>query len=582
MTFGRRKFIIGSVGAGAVSSLIGSGCADSNGGDGGGDHGDGMPIDGSMLASAAVDTQTFAHGVASADPLSDRVLLWTRVSMEGEDAVEVSWVITSDPELTQVVNKGTAMTDALTDYTVKVDADKLQPGTTYYYAFGVADGRSVTGRTRTLPAAGIDHLRIVFTSCANFNNGYFNAYRAIANRQDIDVWVHLGDYIYEYADAKAEPDNSYGDPSLTDRAYVPTKECITLEDYRTRHAQYRTDKDLQEIHRQIPIISVWDDHETANNAWMGGAENHMPATEGDWPTRQEAGTQAYLEWVPTRSMKGTTIDKIYRSFEFGGLFDLIMLDTRQLARSQQVEVSSVPGQDPPEWDDPSRTILGDEQEQWFIAQLKDSRARNTIWRLIGNQVIISPVHDPLMRAATFADFWEGYRAERTRIFQQIVDDGIDNMVFMTGDIHTSWAIDLAQDPWDPAKYDPATGMGGFGVELVGPSITSLALEGDPTADIVPTLVSDANPQVKFSEVTRKGYVLVDVTPAQVQAEWYFVNTIKMPNMPGESLYKAYVCKAGAHHLEEVTTPTVAKASPPAFAPAASTASAALLAHNAAE
>ena len=577
MTFGRRKFIIGSVGAGAVGSLIGSGCGDDGGG-GGSDK----PIDGAKLAAAEVDTKVFAHGVASADPFTDRVLLWTRVSIDGADSVEVSWVITRDPELMDVVNQGTASTDASTDFTVKVDADKLEAGTTYYYAFGAADGRSVTGRTRTLPAAGVDHLRVVFTSCANYNNGYFNAYRAIANRQDLDVWIHLGDYIYEYADAKAEPDNSYGDPTLTDRAYVPTKECVTLEDYRTRHAQYRLDEDLQELHRQLPIVSVWDDHETANNAWMGGAENHMPATEGDWPTRQKAGTQAYLEWVPTRSVMGTTIDKIYRAFEFGGLFDLFMLDTRQLARSEQVEVSSVPGSDPPEWDDPSRTILGDEQEQWFLSQLRDSKARNTLWRLVGNQVIISPVHDPLGRASTFADFWEGYRAERTRVFNQIVSDGITNMVFMTGDIHTSWAIDLAQDPWDPAKYDPTTGEGGFGVELVGPSITSQALEGDPTADIVPGLVIDANPQVRFSEVTRKGYVLVDVTPAQVQAEWYFVDTIKMPNMPAESLYKAYTCQSGAHHLVETTAATAPKANPPAFAPAPSGASAALLAHNAAE
>lgn len=579
MTFGRRKFIIGSVSVGAVGSLLG-GCGD----EGGGDGNDGALVGGAELGAVPVDTAVFAHGVASADPLGDRVLLWTRVTVEGDDPVQVSWVIATDPELTQVVNEGVAMTDATTDYTLQVDADKLSPGTTYYYAFATSsDSRSVTGRTRTLPAAGVDHLRIAFTSCANFNNGYFNAYRAIANRQDLDVWVHLGDYIYEYADAKAEPGNSYGDPTLTDRAYVPTNECITLTDYRTRYAQYRTDKDLQELHRQYPIISVWDDHETANNAWMGGAENHTPGAEGDWSTRRVAGTQAYLEWVPTRSHQGQTIAEIYRSFEFGGLFDLFMLDTRQLARSQQVEVSSVPGQDPPEWDDPSRTLLGNEQEQWFVSQLQASRDRNTIWRLVGNQVIISPVRDPLGRASTFADFWEGYRAQRARIFQQIVDGGISNMVFMTGDIHTSWGIDLAQNPWDKAEYDPASGKYGFGVEFVGPSITSLALEDDPDlAALTTSAVTGSNPQVKFSEVTRKGYVLVDVTPAQVQAEWYFVNTIKKPNDASESLYKSYVCTAGGRHLEETTTPTVAKANPPAFAPAPAATSSALLARNAAE
>ncbi len=576
MTFGRRKFIIGSVGAGAAGALLGA-C-----GNGDEDGAGNEPVAGDQLGAVPVDAAVFAHGVASGDPLSDRVLLWTRVTVKegSERPVELSWVIATDPELTQVVNEGTGSTDVERDYTFTVDADKLSAGTTYYYAFAYSsEARSVTGRTRTLPAQGVDHLRLVFTSCANYNNGYFNAYRAIANRADLDVWIHLGDYIYEYADAAADPANSYGDPTLTDRAYVPPNETITLEDYRARYAQYRRDKDLQEIHRQHPLIAVWDDHEVANNAWVGGAQNHMP-NEGDYLARKQAGTRAFLEWVPTRSQPGEPIAKIYRSFSFGGLFDLFMLDTRLAARSEQVlgDGTGVPA----EYDDPARTLIGGEQEQWLTQQLLASRDAQTIWRLVGNQVVFSPVIDPQGGTSLTSDFWEGYRAQRNRLIDWILGEGISNIVFMTGDIHTSWAIDMAKDPFNAALYNPTTGEGAFGVEFVGPSVTSLALEGSGTEEIVPLVIQGTNPQVKYSEVTRKGYVLLDVTPAQVQAEWYFVNTIKTPDDPGESLATSFIVRADAPHLESAAAATAPRPNPPALAPLPETASAALLAHNAAE
>jgi alkaline phosphatase D len=562
MTFGRRSFIVGSVGAGAVGGLL-AGCGSDDDGGGGG----GPAPDGAELASIPVDEEVFQHGVASGDPLSDRVLLWTRVSVEGDDAVELSWVIARDPALTDIVNTGTGNAEPARDFTLTVDADGLEPGTTYYYAFGrTSDARSVTGRTRTLPKEGVDRLRLVFTSCANYNNGYFNSYRAIANRTDLDIWIHLGDYIYEYADASFDPANSYGDPNLKDRAYVPPNEILSVADYRARYSQYRRDKDLQEIHRQHPIIAIWDDHETANNAWIGGAENHQPDKEGDWTARKKAGIQAFLEWVPVRTQAADPVPKIFRTFEFGGLFDLIMLDTRLYARSEQ-ELGTGSGI-PAEWDDPARTLIGDEQEQWFKDQLSASVNRGSIWRLIGNQVIFSPVINPSGDTGLASDFWEGYRAQRNRVIDFIVQNGVQNLVFMTGDIHTSWAIDLAANPFEGGPYNPDTGEGAFAVELVGPSITSIALEGDPTETFAPALIRGANPQVKFSDVTHKGYVLLDVTPERVQAEWYFANTIKVPNDPSESLANAFFCRTGARHLETTDVPSQPLASAPAPAPVA--------------
>lgn len=559
MAFGRRDFIIRSVGAGAALGLSGACSSDDK------DNTEASAPPADKIADIRVSREVFPHGVASGDPLKDRVLLWTRVTSDGSGDVDVSWVIAKDPELKDVVNSGTTKAEAARNFTVMVDADELEPGTTYYYAFGVsADARTPTGRTRTLPEEGVEHLRFAFTSCANFNNGYFNAYRAIVNRPDLDVWVHLGDYIYEYADAAFDPENSYGDASLKDRAYDPPNETVTLEDYRARYAQYRLDEDLQELHRQYPIIAVWDDHEVANNTWLGGAENHM-SNEGSWTERRKAGIQAFLEWVPVRAVQEEPVPRIYRAFEFGGLFDLFMLDTRMIARSEQV--LGGPTGEAEEWDDASRTLIGAAQEEWLLKEFDASRERGSVWRFVGNQVIFSPVKNPIPIIDFFSDFWEGYRAQRKRIIDHIVENGIDNLVFMTGDIHTSWAIDLAADPWDESQYNPETGEGAFGVEFVGPSVTSIALENEPFKDIAPGAILDANKQVKFSDVTQKGYVLLDVTPARVQAEWYFME-IKKPNQPAEELAKIFVCRAGDHHLEAGEDASVAKKEAPAYAPEA--------------
>jgi alkaline phosphatase D len=261
----------------------------------------------------------FFHGVASGDPQQDRVILWTRVTTDSTNAV-VNWRIASDTAITNIINSGTVTTDDTKDFTVKVDATGLQPFTWYYYEFETEGKRSVRGRTRTLPVGDIDSLRFAIVSCADYTNGYYNAYAKITERNDIFAVIHLGDYIYEYGGGTAP------------RNHEPSNEILTLGDYRIRHSHYKLDEDLMRLHQQYPFFAVWDDHETANNAWFGGAENHTPGTEGDWFDRKAAGVHAYYEWMPLRMPDPAETMRIFRKFNIGDLIDLYMMDTRLQGR----------------------------------------------------------------------------------------------------------------------------------------------------------------------------------------------------------------------------------------------------------
>jgi alkaline phosphatase D len=277
----------------------------------------------------------FKHGVASGDPLGDRVIIWTRVSPDHEGPVPVRWAIARDPRMSQVVASGYVMTASSRDYTVKVDVGKLQPGSAYYYGFLVNDVRSPVGRTKTLPRSGVDRVTIAAVSCANYPAGFFNVYEAIAARKDIDVVLHLGDYIYEYGLGAYDQ----GQGVALGRIPEPPVEIVSLADYRTRHAQYKTDPDLQAAHASAPFICVWDDHEVCDNSWAHGGANHNPERgEGDFEVRKRNALQAYYEWIPIREpAPGRAIEACNRSFQFGDLATLIMLETRLLARSQQLD-----------------------------------------------------------------------------------------------------------------------------------------------------------------------------------------------------------------------------------------------------
>lgn len=278
----------------------------------------------------------FAHGVASGDPREDGAIIWTRVTPENAGPVPVRWIVARNRELTDVVKSGVVNAEEVRDYTVKIDVRGLRPGAPYFYGFRAGDQQSAIGKTRTLPRGRLDRLTMGVVSCASYAHGFFNAYEALAARQDVDVVIHLGDYIYEYGLS-----GYGGDVALRlGRIPDPEIELNSLQDYRRRHAQYKTDSDLQAAHAVAPWIVVWDDHEVANDSWMGGAENHN-AGEGEWASRKRAALQAYYEWMPIREPEqGRAFEAINRSFRFGDLVTLVMLETRLLARTQQLDYTT--------------------------------------------------------------------------------------------------------------------------------------------------------------------------------------------------------------------------------------------------
>lgn len=518
------------------------------------------------------ETRTvFQHGVASGDPLHDRVILWTRVSSAAPAATTaVTWVIARDPALRDVVAKGVFRTDATRDHTVKVDATGLRPATTYYYVFNALGQRSPVGRTRTLPVGdAVQRLRLAVVSCSNHAAGYFNAYRQIARRADLDAVVHLGDYLYEYG-----PD-VYG--SL--RVPEPPYEMVSLSDYRRRHAQYKADADSQAMHRQHPLIAIWDDHETTNDAWRDGAENHTEGAEGTWTQRVNEALKAYDEWMPVRLPDPMAPRRQQRAFRFGNLLDLAMLEERLQARSQQLPATiPVPGlgngfiQAGP-FLDPARTLLGAEQEAWLAARLRTSPAR---WKMLGQGVMFA--HLKIVAAPLAAgggvfvnsDQWDGYQPARDRIYSILKGDvenpAVGNCVVLTGDIHSGWACDLTQDPNNPQPasggYDATTGEGSRAVEFVTTSVSSPGLN-DPNGSTAAFLRS-VNPHIKYVDLNRRGYNLLDVTPARVVCEFWTVDTVAAVSEV-QTLNAVFEVQDGTNRLRPsaMTTPP---ADPPPLAP----------------
>ena len=467
----------------------------------------------------------FQHGVASGDPLSDRVVLWTRVTApvtrSAIGPIAVNWEMSDDERLTRIVARGQASAAPERDFTVKVDAGGLQPGRTYFYRFEAGGQRSPIGRTRTFAAEGVDRLRLGITSCANYAAGYFNAYRGIANRADLDAVLHLGDYIYESADSV------FADTQSTGRLPLPPGEASTLIDYRLRYAIYRSDPDLQEAHRLHPFIVVWDDHEIANNAWSGGADAHR-AAQGDWATRLASAYRAYTEWLPVRDAADGNIH-LYRSFRAGDLADLIMLDTRGL-RDRQVTQATAS-----QLADPKRSLLGAPQEAWLFDQLRRSANTGARWRLLGQQVLfaaLTPTGAPLN-----TDMWDGYPAARTRVTDFLTSENITDVAILTGDLHSSWAVDVTATPWSPAAPPLA-------VELVAPAISSPPLFVDQTMRARAPLLRQFAPHVRYLDGDGNGYVVLDISRERLRAEWYFNPTVR-DRSPREKKAASFVCERGA-------------------------------------
>ena len=504
-------------------------------------------------AAAQVADPLFRHGVASGDPLSDRVILWTRVTVSSQTPSQagpatVSWQVARDARFSQVVARGETQTGATRDFTVKVDVSGLEPGTAYYYRFESLGARSAIGRTRTLPREGVGRLRLGVVSCSNLPQGYFNAYACLAKRADIDVVLHLGDYIYEYANEQ------YGDGTRLGRIPAPNKEMVALQDYRERHAQYKADPDSQEIHRQHPFIVTWDDHEFTNNAWNGGAENHdADQGEGDWAARRAAAMQAYYEWMPIRENAQTLQGRIYRAFRFGGLATLFMLDTRIVGRDEQVLRDNTAAVELA-----GRHLLGAEQEAWLAEQMVASVRGKAGWNLLGQQVMFAP-QTPVGTRAGNPDSWDGYRASRSRVFDIVERAKVPNVAVLTGDVHSSWAYDLPRDPF--AGYDKATGKGSLGVEFAGTSVSSpSSLGAGPDGEQQLAATRGARPHLHYVDGRYRGYFVVDLTRERLQADFYAVATV-LDRSTTERFEKGFVTASGANRLVEAAT-----AAPPAQAP----------------
>ncbi|MDB4928356.1 MAG: phoD [Myxococcaceae bacterium] len=497
-------------------------------------------------ADAETRSGIFLHGVASGDPLADAVILWTRVTLpEGMTGdVAVTWELSRTVDFAAVAAMGTFTTNAARDYTVKVDATALAAGTTFYYRFRANGMTSPVGRTRTAGTGAVDRLRLAVVSCASMAHGFFHTYRALAGRLDLDAVVHLGDYIYEYGSG------DYG----TLRGYDPPTEIRSLADYRRRHAHYKRDADLRAAHQQHPFITVWDDHEFADNSWEGGAQKHDPATEGAWADRKAAAEQAYFEWMPIREQQGDR--RIYRRLQFGSLVDLVMIDSRIWGRQLQTV-----GMNPP-FNDPARTLLGAAQEQWFLGQIMTSTAR---WKLVGQQVMMGQLPQFLN-----TDAWDGYPAARSRFFALLRTMMVNDVVVLTGDIHSSWAMDLTETPTDTAAYDPATGRGSLAVEFVTPAITSPGFPPGVVTNAANALLP-SNRHMKYWDLVRRGYVILDVTPTRLQGAFFHYEhgATFAPEAATDTFSAAWSTVPGRNHLERDTMAAAARADAPAAAPAES-------------
>lgn len=497
-----------------------------------------------------LDPAPFLHGVASGDPLPDSVIIWTRVTTE-QSRVGVRWEVAADPDFSNLVKGGEFETGPERDHTVSVDVEGLDPSSPYWYRFEALGERSRPGRTKTSPDGHVPAMTFAVASCQDYQVGHYSAWRHIAARP-LDFVLHLGDYIYEYEDD--------GDDF---RPVLPAHEIQTLADYRARHATYRSDPDLRAAHARHPFIHVWDDHEVANDRWKDGAENHQE-DEGDYEAREAAAYRAYFEWIPMRRPEETQDPtRIYRRFAFGDLVDLFMLDTRSY-RDQPIGAFLTPNADPA-ISDPERTILGDEQEEWFKGGLTESPAR---WSLVGNQVMIAHLKygntpdqlaQPLSELTGLPrdgftanyDQWDDYQPERREILEHLRDGTDGNVVFLTGDIHTSWANELYVNPGNSLMEDPV------GAEFVGPSITSINLNelmgGTPprtTSIAVEEFAKANNPHIRWTELDSNGYMVVTVTGDRVRGDWMFVSDITDPKAT-EHHAAGWQVRPGSARLERV-------------------------------
>ena len=514
----------------------------------------------------------FKHGIASGDPLTDSVILWTRVTPHLSRKaprltrflrILVGWEVATDEKFKHVIRRGRTFVTKKTDFTLKVDVKGLKAGKTYYYRFRTRGEKSPVGQTKTLPSYDVNKVKLAVMSCSNYPAGYFNVYTDAAKRNDLDAVVHLGDYIYEYGSGGYATENA----AQIGRDFEPNNdtELFKLKDYRRRYAQYRTDAGLQSLHANVPWICVWDDHEVTNDTWKEGAENHNEG-EGDFFKRKAKALRAYFEWMPIRPVIEGNNEIAYRQFQFGDLINLMMLDTRIVGRDEQLDYADYINSDgsfnaaqfTSDLTNPSRTLLGAEQLQWLQGALATSSAK---WQVLGQQVLIGRMNlpaeillglgqpgaditgtigtlaqikarilagDPTVTAEERArvetvlpynlDAWDGYFVERETILGTSSALG-KNLVVIAGDTHNAWANNL-------------TDLSGnsVGVEFATSSVTSPGLEAFlqlpeqawPATEQALQLLIDG---LVYNNVGDRGYMLVTFTHDKADAEWVFIDNI---------------------------------------------------------
>ncbi|WP_017188151.1 alkaline phosphatase D family protein [Vibrio harveyi] len=511
--------------------------------------------------SDATPTGSFEYGVASGDPTQTQVIIWTRVTTAAS-YVDVTWQVSRSEDFSTVEQSGTFTTDTSRDFTVKVDVQNLNPSTQYYYRFMVGETTSIVGMTQTLPEGSVDKASMAVVSCANYPAGYFNVYKEILKQhqtESFDVVLHLGDYIYEYGAG------GYASEDAARLGREPSKgtECITLDDYRKRYAQYRQDQELQALHAALPMIAVWDDHELANDAWKNGAENHQN-NEGSFVDRRAAAAAAWTEWLPVRENTFSNM-LIYRQFSFGDLINLMMLDTRLVGRDQPLDYFSL---NAPTMDaigglvaqsrSADRELLGTEQLAWLMNAFNSQDAK---WNVLGQQVLMSRMELPssvmlamfqlfnatdeqkmdALLAVNSAisnyladpssdtiklpynlDAWDGYYVERERVYE-IAKASEGHFVCLAGDTHNAWTSELTDVSNNPV-----------GVEFATSSVSSpgleeyLALEPVAIAQMeytLPHLVSE----LQWTDIKQRGFMRVTFTPEKAQSTWYMLSSVKDKN-----------------------------------------------------
>jgi len=530
-----------------------------------------------ILTTSTSQDIAFNHGVASGDPLSNRVIIWTRVTPKNlttQENITISYEISKESNFLNLLRSGDVITNSETDFTVKIDVTDLEANSKYYYRFTSNGIRSTTATMKTLPVGEVDEIKMAICTCANYPNGYFNVYREIANNDELDVVVHLGDYIYEYGmlDSFAEPAYATLRADEIGRRLPADNdtELFSLSDYRKRHALYKKDVDTQALHQRHSVVHIWDDHEVADNYYHDGANNHNEnpeVDEGEFELRRQAGMQAFFEWLPIRPFIEGNNETIYRSFDFGDLVSLHMLDTRSIGRDKQLDhfdYISSKGYDGAglirDVNDTSRFMLGEEQLSWLEGQIAASNAK---WQVLGQQVIMAKMVIPAELILHFGslegnffktltelvalqtrklagdttlteeeenrleqelpynlDAWDGYAPDRRRVYTAVKKDS-KNLVVLAGDSHNSWGANLRDDSEDDV-----------GVMFATTSITSpgaerfLKLEDNAQTFGIEALLVQLVKDLKYCNIVNRGFMLQTYTKKKVTNEWVYVNNIE--------------------------------------------------------